>query len=115
MQNLLENAVRVSLKGASISLEVAPFGEQVKVSVRDNGSGIAPREKEQLFQRFHIGRGKHGKAGLGLYLCRQIISAHSGTIGVESSLGEGSTFWFTLPLNTDKARFHEVKEMQEKE
>jgi K+-sensing histidine kinase KdpD len=71
VQNLLDNAVRVSEKSASISLEVAPFGEtQVRVCVRDNGLGIAPFEEEQLFHRFHMGRGKHGKAGLGLYLCR---------------------------------------------
>ncbi|HEY9875799.1 MAG TPA: ATP-binding protein, partial [Candidatus Obscuribacterales bacterium] len=59
--------------------------------------GIAPQEKERLFHRFIQGRGRRGGAGLGLYLCRQIVEAHGGTINVESTLGEGSTFWFTLP------------------
>lgn len=93
LQNLLDNAVRASQPNKEISLETASFGEkQVRVSVRDNGSGIAPQDLEQLFHRFIQGRGRRGRAGLGLYLCRQIIEAHSGTIGVESSLGEGSTF-----------------------
>jgi signal transduction histidine kinase len=106
LQNLLDNAVRVSEPNKQILLEVASFKDnQVTVSVRDQGIGIAPQEKEQLFHRFIQGRGRRGKSGLGLYLCRQIIEAHGGTIGVDSSLGLGSTFWFTLPDNTDKARF----------
>ncbi|MBW4602973.1 MAG: HAMP domain-containing protein [Calothrix sp. FI2-JRJ7] len=112
VQNLLDNAVRASQPNKEISLETTIFGEkQVRVCVRDNGSGIAPADLELLFHRFIQGRGRRGRAGLGLYLCRQIISAHSGTIGVESSLGEGSTFWFTLPVNTDNARFHHANEM----
>jgi signal transduction histidine kinase len=106
LQNLLENAVRVSKPHKEIVLEVAPFKEdQVQVCVRDQGSGIVSQEQEQLFYRFVQGRNQRGKSGLGLYLCRQIVEAHGGSIGVESSLGEGSTFWFTLPAHTDKARF----------
>lgn len=98
VQNLLDNAVRVSEPGQPVSLEVAPLGvDEVKVSVRDNGPGIAPHDKERLFHRFIQGRGRRGRSGLGLYLCRQIVESHQGTIGVESTLGEGSTFWFTLP------------------
>ncbi len=107
LQNLLDNAARVSEPNKQILLDVVKLGKnQVKIYVCDQGLGIAPEEKKQLFHRFMQGRGRRGKAGLGLYLCRQIIEAHSGTIGVESSLGKGSTFWFTLPLNTDKASFH---------
>ncbi len=107
LQNLLDNAVRISEPHKQILINVASFKDnQVKVSVRDQGRGIAPQEKEQLFYRFVQGRGRRGKCGLGLYLCRQIIEAHGGIIGVDSSLGKGSTFWFTLPVNTDKARFH---------
>jgi signal transduction histidine kinase len=112
MQNLVDNAVRVSKPNKQIVLETASLGEsQVQVCVRDKGSGIAPQDKEWLFQRFIQGRGLRGRSGLGLYLCRQIVEAHGGTIGVESSLGKGSTFWFTLPVNTDKARFHHPNEM----
>lgn len=110
VQNLLDNAVRVSEPNKEILLKVTPVGKaQVQVSVRDHGSGIAPQEKEQLFHRFVQGRGRRGKSGLGLYLCRQIIEAHGGSIGVKSSLGEGSIFWFTLPLTPDKARYKHEK------
>jgi signal transduction histidine kinase len=106
VQNLLDNAIRVSEPNKEIFLKVAIVGgTQVQVSVSDQGSGIAPQEKEQLFHRFVQGRGRRGRCGLGLYLCRQIINAHGGTIGVESTLGEGSTFWFTLPISTDKPEF----------
>lgn len=99
IQNLLDNAVRVSEPDQEISLEVATFeGHQVQVSVRDRGLGIADQEKERLFHRFIQGRGRRGGAGLGLYLCRQIVEAHGGKINVESVLGEGSRFWFTLPI-----------------
>ncbi|WP_341529390.1 ATP-binding protein [Nostoc sp. UHCC 0302] len=98
LQNLLDNAVRVSKPKGEILLEITACGqEQVQISVRDYGSGIAPQEQEKLFHRFIQGRNQRGRSGLGLYLCRQIIEAHRGTIGVKSSIGEGSTFWFTLP------------------
>lgn len=111
VQNLLENAVRVSKQELQIILEVASLqSDQVQVSVRDNGPGIAPQEQERLFQRFIQGRGRRGGAGLGLYLCRQIVEAHGGTINVESTLGEGSTFWFTLPVTTNRAECKHRKE-----
>jgi signal transduction histidine kinase len=103
VQNLLDNAVRVSEPDRPIAIEVVSLGtSKVKVSVRDRGPGIAPSEKERLFHRFIQGRGRRGGAGLGLYLCRQIVEAHGGTINVESTLGEGSVFWFTLPTVTNK-------------
>lgn len=98
VQNLLDNAVRVSEPQKQIMIEVVTLKDQVKVLVRDNGPGIAPQEKEKLFHRFIQGRNKRGGVGLGLYLCRQIVEAHGGSINVESKLGEGSTFWFTLPV-----------------
>lgn len=98
IQNLLDNAVRVSEPDQEISLEVAIFGiDQVRVCAGDKGPGIANQEKERLFHRFIQGRGRRGGAGLGLYLCRQIVEAHGGKINVESVLGEGSNFCFTLP------------------
>ncbi len=103
LQNLLENAIRVSEPNKEIFLEVATLGKaQVQVSVRDHGSGIAPQDKEQIFHRFIQGQGQRGRSGLGLYLCRQIVEAHGGTISVESTLGKGSTFGFTLPVATDE-------------
>ncbi|MDM9383465.1 HAMP domain-containing sensor histidine kinase [Chlorogloeopsis sp. ULAP01] len=106
LQNLLDNAVRVSGSNKEISLEVKNLEEtKVKVCVCDRGPGIAPQEKKQLFRRFVQGRCQPGRSGLGLYLCSRIIEAHKGTIGVESSLGEGSTFWFTLPVSANQVRY----------
>lgn len=107
VQNLLDNAVRVSEINGQVSLEVASLGvDGVKVSVRDNGPGIAPQEKERLFHSFIQARGRRSRSGLDLYLCRQIVEAHKGTIGVESTLGEGSTFWFTLPVFPEQTRLN---------
>ncbi|MFN6470103.1 MAG: ATP-binding protein [Nostoc sp. SerVER01] len=100
IHNLLDNAVRVSAPNQEVILEVEPLGlHTVKVSVRDNGFGISPQHKEKLFHRFIQGRRGSNGTGLGLYLCRQIVEAHGGNIGVETNLGEGSTFWFTLPVD----------------
>ncbi len=95
IQNLLDNAVRVS-DDEAVELDVQAHAGGVRVHVRDRGPGIAQAERERLFLRFIQGRNRRGGAGLGLYLCRQIVAAHGGTIGVESTPGEGSTFWFTL-------------------
>jgi signal transduction histidine kinase len=98
IQNLLDNAVRVSEPSQPIQLEVASLGlNQVRVAVQDQGPGIVSQEKERLFYRFMQGRNRQGRVGLGLYLCRQIIEAHGGTINVDSQVGKGSTFWFVLP------------------
>ena len=107
VQNLIDNAVRVSEPKGQVTLEVTPFKvDGVKVSVCDNGSGIAPQDKEKLFHRFIQGRGRRGGSGLGLYLCRHIVEAHKGIIGVESTLGEGSTFWFILPAPSEQTRLN---------
>jgi signal transduction histidine kinase len=68
--------------------------------VQDDGVGIPPAQCERLFELYSRGaRARYMPGlGLGLYLCRQVITAHGGEIGVISKLGEGSTFWFTLPL-----------------
>ena len=99
LQNLLDNAIRLSEPGKGLSLEVdAPESTYVRVCVHDQGPGIPEPERDRLFYRFVQGRGRRGGAGLGLYLCRQIVEAHGGSIHVESTLGQGSTFWFILPV-----------------
>ena len=102
--------MRVSAPKSLITVEVAQLKEAyIKVSVSDKGPGIAPQEKEKLFHRFIQGRNRRGRVGLGLYLCRQIVTAHGGTIEVESKLGEGSTFWFTVPIIPTGTRLEKNK------
>ncbi|MEA5622631.1 GAF domain-containing protein [Nostoc sp. UHCC 0251] len=97
VQTILDNAVKFNNPDQEITLEVALFGvEKVKISVRSNGWGIAPLDKESLFNSFIQGRGRNNIDKLGLYLCFQIVEAHKGTINMENTV-EDTTFWFTLP------------------
>jgi signal transduction histidine kinase len=103
LQNLVDNAVRLSEAGQQVWIEVtSPDPASVQVAVRDQGPGLKKQEISHLFYRFSQGAGRQGRAGLGLYLCRQIIKAHAGKIGVDSILGQGSTFWFRVPAHNAK-------------
>jgi signal transduction histidine kinase/CHASE3 domain sensor protein len=99
--NLLENAVKYSPEGSEIFVGVEDRGEQMVTSVCDRGIGIPIDEIAQVFERFHRGRQvsstNYGGLGLGLYITKQIIDRHGGTIWVESKEGSGTTFYFTLP------------------
>jgi NtrC-family two-component system sensor histidine kinase KinB len=98
--NLVTNALRHTPAGGSVRLRAAPHGDgQVRFEVADSGSGIAPEFVPHLFDRFYrVPGAERGGAGLGLYICKEIVEAHGGQIGVESDPGHGSIFWFTLPL-----------------
>ncbi|GCF06874.1 sensor histidine kinase [Dictyobacter arantiisoli] len=101
LQNLLDNAVKYSPRRPEITVACYSTGEEVIVSVSDVGMGIALREQQQIFDRFHrvgepLSQATPG-AGLGLYICRAIVEAHGGRIWVESTLRQGSTFSFSLP------------------
>jgi PAS domain S-box-containing protein len=100
--NLLENAVKYSPEGSEIFVDVKEHGGQLVTSVCDKGIGIPPDELGQVFERFHRGRQvsstNYGGLGLGLYIARQIVERHGGTIWVESKEGSGTTFFFTLPV-----------------
>lgn len=98
--NLIDNAIKFSQKGAHVEVNAKKKRDHIEVRVRDTGLGIEEKEKEKLFQRFF--RGERGKkfavgTGLGLYLCKKIISEHHGTIDVVSKEGQGSTFIVNLP------------------
>jgi signal transduction histidine kinase/HAMP domain-containing protein len=99
---LLANAAKCTDRG-SISVRAWPCNGQVLVSVRDTGSGIAAQEQEGIFDRFEQGalgnRHRPNDAGLGLALSREFLEMHGGRIWVESELGKGATFTFSLPVN----------------
>jgi two-component system, NtrC family, sensor histidine kinase KinB len=97
--NLIQNALRHTPAGGRVSLRAAPDDGQVRFEVADTGPGIAREHLSRLFERFFRVPGTApGGAGLGLYICKEIAEAHGGRVGVESEPGEGSIFWFTLPL-----------------
>ena len=101
--NLLSNANKYTPDGGSITLGATPKDGQVRVFVRDNGPGIARGDRQQIFDKFYRAKattpGTDTRAegtGLGLAIARSIIELHGGQIGVHSSPGRGSTFYFTL-------------------
>lgn len=99
--NLLENAVKYSPEGSEIYVMVENRAESVVTAICDRGIGIPADEIQQVFERFHRGRQvsstNYGGLGLGLYITKQIIERHGGSIWVESKEGAGTTFFFSLP------------------
>jgi two-component system sensor histidine kinase KdpD len=108
LRNLLDNAVKYSPEGGPITVQGrAEDEQQILVGVSDEGIGIPAQELEKVFERFHrvenaVTQRVRG-AGLGLAVCRGIVAAHDGHIWAESTLGVGSTFYFTLPVGVESA------------
>lgn len=103
LSNLIGNAIKYSPQGGRITISGEPVSDGVRISVSDEGMGLAPGQEEAIFDRFYrvdnaLTRETQG-AGLGLYIVRSIIDAHGGRIWVESEPGEGTTFNFELPLS----------------
>ena len=99
--NLVNNAVKYAPESLEIFLIIEQLENTVRISVKDTGPGIAADKIPHLFERYYQAKpGGFNKSGLGLglYICSEIIKKHNGKIGVNSVIGEGSTFWFTLPL-----------------
>jgi PAS domain S-box-containing protein len=100
--NLLDNAVKYSPDGSQIRVFGHCQGDCVVVGVSDQGAGISPHDQDRLFQPFerlsNPSADSSQGTGLGLVVCRRLVEAHGGRIWVESELGQGSTFFFTLPL-----------------
>lgn len=103
--NLLTNAHKYGA-GKPIEVEVSVVGGRARLSVRDHGIGIAKEDQEKIFGRFErVAPIKHyGGMGLGLFITREIVAAHDGTIWVESEPGEGSVFIVELPLELEARR-----------
>jgi signal transduction histidine kinase/HAMP domain-containing protein len=101
--NLLSNAIKFTPDGGHITVAAGPVngGSEVQIAVTDTGIGIAAEDQPKLFQEFSqldaSASRKYEGTGLGLALSRRLIELHGGAIGVESEMGKGSTFWFTLP------------------
>lgn len=99
--NLLENAVKYSPDGSDVTVTVDDKVDSLVTAVCDRGIGIPADELSQVFERFHRGRQvsstNYGGLGLGLYITKQIIERHGGSIWVESKEGQGTTFYFSLP------------------
>jgi signal transduction histidine kinase len=95
--NIVVNALKFTPAGGTIALGAEPIPEGVRFFVRDTGSGIPPEIRGRIFERgVRGGKGDAG-LGLGLAIAKSVVEAHGGKIGVESEVGKGSTFWFTLP------------------
>jgi signal transduction histidine kinase len=101
LNNLIGNAVKFSAGGTRVVVRVECSPGGVRTSVADQGPGIPADELETIFKEFHRGTAKPAagerSTGLGLAIARRIVEAHGGTIGVDSEVGKGSTFFFTLP------------------
>ena len=98
LTHLLANAVKFTQQGSIIVGYDAPQGKRMRIWIRDTGKGIAPEHQERIFERFFKVDEYIPGAGLGLSICRTMAYSMGGSIGVESKLGEGSTFWFELPI-----------------
>ncbi len=108
LENLMANALKHNEPGVQLTLKIDIIGQEkedlapqkIRCSLEDNGVGINPELAGTLFERYQRGEGakKTLGLGLGLYLCRKIIEAHGGKIGVVTEPGQGAKFWFTLPI-----------------
>jgi PAS domain S-box-containing protein len=100
LTNLLSNAFKFSASGRPVKVAVTVLADALKVEVIDRGVGIASEDVDRLFNKFSRvsqNGGKAGGTGLGLYICRLMVEAQGGSIGVASQPGEGSTFYYTIP------------------
>ena len=102
ISNLINNAIKYSPRGSYVNLQCEADDDNVVVSVTDEGIGIKPKDQEKIFQRFYRAEEDQYKHisgfGIGLYLSSEIIQRHKGRLWVKSSEGEGSTFYFSLPM-----------------
>lgn len=100
VRNLLDNALKFTPKGGSVTIKVATGEDKVQLAVTDTGPGISEEDRRYLFERFYrgaTGRGYSRSTGLGLYLCKQIVQHHNGTITIDPDAVKGSSFVLEFP------------------
>ncbi len=96
--NLLSNASRYSVEGDEIELSISTVGQQLRIRVTDHGPGISPDDQQHIFGAWVRGQSAYsGGLGLGLSIVQNLVQQQGGRVGVDSTLGHGATFWFTLP------------------
>lgn len=109
INNLISNAIKYSPGSDTVEIYMSRVGNFVKVSVKDYGMGINAQDKNKIFERFFRARDIQKKfpgLGIGLYISHEIVANHNGTLWVESEVGEGSTFSFTLPIMKNDENEH---------
>ncbi len=108
MENLLNNAVKFSPEGGEVTVSIEGGRDELKISVTDEGIGIPEEDLPHVFERFYRAGNATTAAirgtGLGLGIVKYIVESHGGRILVQSKLGKGSTFSFTLPLGSSKKK-----------
>jgi len=111
LTNLVGNAIKFTPEGGEISVSAQPSprgGNKLAISVRDSGIGISEDQQEKIFEKFHQVEGSLHRSvsgtGLGLAITKGLVEAHHGEIWVESEIGKGSTFTFTLPISEGERR-----------
>jgi len=105
LENLIDNAVKYTLKGSRIDVSAKLHESKAEVCVRDNGPGIPEADLPHIFERFYrVDKGRSrekGGTGLGLSIVKHIVQLHGGQVRVESKLGQGTAFYFTLPVRSN--------------
>jgi len=104
--NLVDNAIKYTPSGSIIHIHTQKQGKWVEVSISDNGPGIPDEQKTKIFDMFYSGANKIADSrrslGLGLSLCKSIVTAHGGMISVSDNQPKGTIFTFTLPIGEVK-------------
>lgn len=106
MENLLTNAIKFSPANGSLLVATHAENQHIKISISDHGPGISKENLVRVFNKFEQIESKESgvtrSTGLGLTFCKMVVEAHHGTIGVDSEMDKGSTFWFTIPRSDDQ-------------
>jgi two-component system phosphate regulon sensor histidine kinase PhoR len=102
LENLVDNAIKYTPEGGDVSITWQPNGSLAQISVRDTGIGIKPDDQCRVFERFYrVDKARSrelGGTGLGLAIVKHLAQSFGGKVGVQSEVGQGSTFWVELPL-----------------